>query len=93
MNMTYGQIAIKKDTMKVVLLLIATTAGQLTIVIVRYLVSEPRYLEGDEFALSGGYEELINCKECAVEFDSTEYQSDTCSECEDKRVMREKASK
>ena len=56
-------------------------------------VSEPRYLEGDEFALSGGYEELINCKECAVEYDRTEYQSDTCSDCEDKRVMREKESK
>jgi hypothetical protein len=53
MNMTYGQIAIKKDTVKVVLLLIATTAGQLTIVIVRYLVSEPRYLSGDEYALNG----------------------------------------
>jgi hypothetical protein len=56
-------------------------------------VSEPRYLEGDEYALSGGYEELINCKKCAVEFDRTEYQSDTCSECEDKRVMREKETK
>jgi hypothetical protein len=56
-------------------------------------MSEPRYLSGDEFALSGGYEELINCKECAVEYDRTEYQSDTCSDCEDKRVMREKESK
>jgi len=56
-------------------------------------MSEPRYLEGDEFALSGGYEELINCKECAVEYDRTEYQSDTCSDCEDKRVAREKESK
>jgi hypothetical protein len=56
-------------------------------------VSEPRYLSGDEFALSGGYEELINCKECAVEYDRTEYQSDTCSDCEDKRVAREKESK
>ena len=59
----------------------------------RELMSEPRYLSGDEFALSGGYEELINCKECAVEYDRTEYQSDTCSDCEDKRVMREKESK
>ena len=59
----------------------------------RRTMSEPRYLEGDEFALSGGYEELINCKECAVEYDRTEYQSDTCSDCEDKRVMREKESK
>ena len=56
-------------------------------------MSEPRYLFGDDYAYNGGYEELINCKECAVEFDRTEYQSDTCSECEDKRVMREKASK
>ena len=59
----------------------------------RELMSEPRYLSGDEFALSGGYEELINCKECAVEYDRTEYQSDTCSDCEDKRVAREKESK
>jgi hypothetical protein len=57
----------------------------------REQVSEPRYLEGDEFALSGGYEELVNCKECAVEYDRTEYRSDTCSECEDKRVARERA--
>jgi DNA-directed RNA polymerase subunit RPC12/RpoP len=54
---------------------------------------DPRYLSGDEYALNGGYEELINCKECAIEFDRTEYQSNTCSECEDKRVMREKESK
>jgi hypothetical protein len=26
-------------------------------------------------------------------YDRVEYQSDTCSECEDKRVMREKESK
>jgi len=56
-------------------------------------VSEPRYLSGDEFALSGGYEELANCNECNVLFDQVEYRSDTCSECEDKRVMREKESK
>jgi len=56
-------------------------------------VSEPRYLSGDQYALSGGYEELINCKECAVEYDRTEYQSDTCSDCEDKRVAIEKESK
>jgi hypothetical protein len=54
---------------------------------------EPRYLSGDEFALSGGYEELINCNECDVMYDRAEYQSDTCSDCEDKRVMREKESK
>jgi hypothetical protein len=59
----------------------------------RELMAEPRYLSGDEFALSGGYEELINCNECDVMYDRAEYQSDTCSECEDKRVMREKESK
>jgi hypothetical protein len=56
-------------------------------------MAEPRYLSGDEFALSGGYEELINCNECDVMYDRTEYQSDTCSDCEDKRVAREKESK
>jgi hypothetical protein len=56
-------------------------------------MSEPRYLSGDEFALSGGYEELVNCNECDVVFDQVEYRSDTCSECEDKTVMREKESK
>jgi hypothetical protein len=56
-------------------------------------MSEPRYLSGDEFALSGGYEELINCKECAVEFDQVEYRSETCSDCEDKLIERKKASK
>ena len=59
----------------------------------RAKMPEPRYLMGDEYALTGGYEELINCKECAVEYDRTEYQSDTCSDCEDKRVAREKESK
>ena len=59
----------------------------------RELMSEPRYLEGDEFALSGGYEELVNCNECNVVFDQVEYRSETCSDCEDKRVMREKESK
>ena len=54
---------------------------------------EPRYLSGDEYALSGGYEELIDCNKCGVMFDRVEYQSDTCSDCEDKRVKREKASK
>ena len=56
-------------------------------------MSEPRYLSGDEYALSGGYEELANCDKCNVVFDQVEYRSDTCSECEDKRVMREKESK
>ena len=56
-------------------------------------MSEPRYLSGDEFALNGGYEELVNCNKCDVMFDRAEYQSDTCSECEDKIIKREKASK
>ena len=54
---------------------------------------EPRYLSGDEYALNGGYEDLIDCNECGVMFDRVEYQSDTCSDCEDKRVKREKANK
>ncbi len=56
-------------------------------------MSEPRYLSGDEYALNGGYEDLINCNECDVMFDRVEYQSDTCSECEDKMIKREKESK
>ena len=56
-------------------------------------MSEPRYLSGDEYALSGGYEDLINCKECDVMFDRVEYQSDTCSDCEDKIIKRERESK
>jgi len=51
---------------------------------------EPRYLSGDEYAHTGGYEDLVNCKECAVEYDRTEYRSDTCSDCEDKMIKREK---
>jgi hypothetical protein len=53
-------------------------------------VSEPRYLSGDDYAHTGGYEELVNCKECAVVFDQVEYRSDTCSDCEDKKVKRER---
>ena len=53
-------------------------------------MSEPRYLSGDEYAHTGGYEELVNCKECAVVFDQVEYRSDTCSDCEDKKVKRER---
>jgi len=53
-------------------------------------VSEPRYLSGDEYALTGGYEELVDCKECEKEFDQVEYRSDTSSECEDKQVKRER---
>ena len=55
-------------------------------------MSEPRYLSGDKYALSGGYEDLINCNECDVMFDRVEYQSDTCSECEDKMIKRKKES-
>jgi hypothetical protein len=61
-----------------------------TTVLRRWQVSEPRYLSGDEYALTGGYEDLVNCKECAVEYDRTEYRSDTCSDCEDKMIKREK---
>lgn len=57
------------------------------------LMSEPRYLFGDDYAYNGGYEELINCKECKAEYDRTEYQSDTCSDCEDKLIARIKESK
>ena len=56
----------------------------------RALMSEPRYLMGDEYALTGGYEDLVNCKECAVEYDRTEYRSNTCSDCEDKIIKRER---
>jgi hypothetical protein len=59
----------------------------------RRTMSEPRYLSGDEYAHTGGYEDLINCKECKKEFDRVEYQSDTCSECEDKIIKRERESK
>jgi hypothetical protein len=54
-------------------------------------MSEPRYLFGDDYAYNGGYEELINCDTCAVEFDRVEYKSDTCVNCENERVKREKA--
>jgi len=57
------------------------------------IMSDPRYLSGDEFALSGGYEELVNCDECNVVFDQVEYRSDTCSECEDKLIAKIKESK
>jgi hypothetical protein len=56
-------------------------------------MSEPRWLDGDDFALNEDFQDLINCKECSAVYDRTEYQSDTCSDCEDKRVMREKESK
>jgi hypothetical protein len=53
-------------------------------------MSEPRYLEGDEYALTGGYEDLVNCKECKREYDRIEYRSDTCSDCEDLMIKRER---
>jgi hypothetical protein len=56
-------------------------------------MSEPRYLFGDDYAYNGGYEELINCDTCAVEFDRAEYRSDTCVNCENERVKREKANR
>jgi hypothetical protein len=48
----------------------------------RKIMPEPRYLSGDTYALSGGYEELIDCDVCVKEFDRTEYRSDTCVNCE-----------
>ena len=59
----------------------------------RAKVSEPRYLMGDEYALTGGYEELINCLVCSKEYDRVEYRSDTCSDCEDEMIKRERESK
>lgn len=56
----------------------------------RVLMSEPRYLMGDEYALTGGYEELINCLVCSKEYDRVEYRSNTCSDCEDEMIMRER---
>ena len=53
-------------------------------------MSEPRYLMGDEAALAEYADELINCNKCKKEFDRIEYRSDTCSECEDKEVKRER---
>ena len=50
---------------------------------------EPRYLMGDEYALTGGYEELINCLVCSKEYDRVEYRSNTCSDCEDEMIKRE----
>ena len=51
---------------------------------------EPRYLFGDDYAYNGGYEELINCNKCDVMFDRAEYQSDTCSNCEDIMIAKMK---
>jgi hypothetical protein len=54
-------------------------------------VSEPAYLFGDDYAYNGGYEELIDCNICNKIFDRVEYRSDTCSDCEDEIIKREKA--
>ena len=54
-------------------------------------MSEPRYLFGDSYAYNGGYEELIDCNICGKMFDRVEYRSDTCSDCEDEIIKREKA--
>ena len=56
----------------------------------RAKMSEPRYLMGDEYALTGGYEDLINCLVCSKEYDRVEYRSDTCSDCEDLIIKRER---
>ena len=56
-------------------------------------MSEPRYLFGDDYAYNGGYEELINCLVCSKEYDRVEYRSDTCSDCEDEIIKRQKESK
>ncbi len=57
----------------------------------RELMSEPAYLFGDDYAYNGGYEELIDCNICNKMFDRVEYRSDTCSDCEDEIIKREKA--
>ena len=57
----------------------------------RATMPEPRYLMGDEYALTGGYEELINCLVCSKEYDRVEYRSNTCSDCEDEMIKRERA--
>lgn len=46
-------------------------------------MSEPMYLSGDTYALTGGYDEIIDCDVCGEEFNRSEYHSDTCSKCED----------
>lgn len=53
-------------------------------------MSEPRYLEGDEYALNGVELDIVKCKECESEYDYAQYRSYTCVECEDKAIMRER---
>jgi predicted RNA-binding Zn-ribbon protein involved in translation (DUF1610 family) len=59
----------------------------------RGLMSEPRYLSGDEYAHTGVELDIVKCKECGSEYDYAEYHSYTCSDCEDEIIKREKASK
>ena len=56
----------------------------------RAKVSEPRYLMGDEAALAEYADELINCNKCKREFYRVEYRSDTCSDCEDLMIKRDR---
>ena len=53
-------------------------------------MAEPRYLMGDEYALTGTELDIVKCKECASEYDYAEYHSYTCSDCEDKMIERER---
>ena len=53
-------------------------------------MSEPLYLMGDEAALAEYADELINCNKCKREFDRIEYRSNTCSDCEDLMIKRER---
>jgi len=55
-------------------------------------VSEPRYLFGDEYAYQDyeDNERWVNCDVCNKEFDRFKYVADTCSECEDKIIKRER---
>ena len=56
-------------------------------------MSEPRWLDGDDFALNEDFQDLINCKECSAVYDRLEYESDTCSDCEDIMIEKLKAMK
>jgi hypothetical protein len=57
------------------------------------VMPEPRYLFGDDYAYNGGYEELIDCNLCGKMFDRVEYRSDTCSDCEDEIIKKERSKK
>ena len=56
----------------------------------RGLMSEPRYLMGDDYALNGVEEDIVKCKECSTEFDYSYYRSHICSDCEDLIIKRER---